>query len=140
MNNRNVESRSGRSNNARPVTVDRECKVGFGFRAVDCCIRGQVMTSGSRVLFWNGVGRSSETEKCSMARRTIGHLAMLLTLGLAALGPARAQQPQPPAQPPPPEHPAIEPAALEKLKAMSLRLAGAFLAGFLNEVFDTITQ
>ena len=62
-----------------------------------------------------------------MARPRIGHLAMLLALGLVTLGPARAQQqqPQPPAQPPPPEHPAIEPVAIEMLKAMSQRLAGA---------------
>jgi hypothetical protein len=81
-------------------------------------------------LFTNGVGRSTKTEKCSMARPTIshlaiGHLAMLLTLGLLTLAPAGAQQPQPPAQPPPPEHPAIEPVAIEMLKAMSQRLAGA---------------
>jgi hypothetical protein len=56
-----------------------------------------------------------------MARPTIGRLAMLLTLGLFALAPARTQQPQPP----PPEHPAIEPTALAMLKAMSQRLAGA---------------
>jgi hypothetical protein len=59
-----------------------------------------------------------------MARPAIGHLAMLLTVGLLTLAPARAQQPQPPAQSPP-EHPAIEPVALEMLKAMSGRLAGA---------------
>ena len=56
---------------------------------------------------------------------TIGRLAMLLALGLVVFAPARAQQPQPPAQPPPPEHPAIEPVAIEMLKAMSQRLAGA---------------
>lgn len=60
-----------------------------------------------------------------MARPTVGHLMVLLTLGVLVLAPARAQQPQPPALPPPPEHPAIEPAAIEKLKAMSQRLAGA---------------
>jgi len=60
-----------------------------------------------------------------MARPTVGHLMVLFTLGVLVLAPARAQQPQPPALPPPPEHPAIEPAAIEKLKAMSQRLAGA---------------
>ncbi|MDR3530589.1 MAG: DUF2092 domain-containing protein [Rhodopila sp.] len=44
---------------------------------------------------------------------------------MLALTSAQAQQPQPPAQPPPPEHPAIEPAALEMLKATSQRLASA---------------
>ena len=38
---------------------------------------------------------------------------------------ARAEQPQPPPEPVAPEHPAIEPVALEMLKAMSERLAGA---------------
>ncbi len=46
-------------------------------------------------------------------------------IGLMALGTARAQQPQPPAAPRPPEHPAIEPAALEIIRATSERLAGA---------------
>jgi hypothetical protein len=76
-------------------------------------------------LSWNGVSRSTETETRSMARPRIGHLAMLLALGMVTRAPARAQKPQPPAQPPPPEHPAIEPTALEMLKAMSQRLAGA---------------
>jgi len=91
-----------------------------------------VIAGNARALFRNGVSRFTETEKCSMARPTIGHLVMLLTLGLLTLGPAGAQQPQPPAQqpqppaqPPPPEHPAIEPVAIEMLKAMSQRLAGA---------------
>ena len=60
-----------------------------------------------------------------MARPTIGLLTMLLALVTLAFAPVRAQQPQPPAQPPPPEHPAIEPAALDMLKATSQRLAGA---------------
>jgi hypothetical protein len=51
------------------------------------------------------------------------HLAMLVVANLLALGPVSAQQPHPPAEPPAPEHPAIEPAALEMLKAMSQRLA-----------------
>jgi hypothetical protein len=50
---------------------------------------------------------------------------MLFVINLLALTPARAQQPHPPPEPPPPEHPAIEPAALEMLKAMSQRLTGA---------------
>ena len=60
-----------------------------------------------------------------MTRPKAGHLAMLFVINLLALTPVRAQQPHPPAEPPPPEHPAIEPAALEMLKAMSQRLAGA---------------
>jgi hypothetical protein len=52
-------------------------------------------------------------------------LAMLLVISLPALASAHAQQPRPPAEPPPPEHPAIEPAALQMLKATSERLAGA---------------
>jgi hypothetical protein len=51
------------------------------------------------------------------------HLAMLVVADLLALGPVRAQQPHPPVEPPPPAHPAIEPAALEMLRAMSQRLA-----------------
>ncbi len=51
--------------------------------------------------------------------------AIVLALDLLALGPALAQQPPPPASRPPPEHPAIEPAALQKLKATSERLSGA---------------
>ena len=60
-----------------------------------------------------------------MKRPKLDYLSLLPVIVLLALGPARAQQPQPPAQPPPPEHPAIEPGALEKLKAMSQRLADA---------------
>jgi hypothetical protein len=60
-----------------------------------------------------------------MTRPKAGHLAMLFVINLLALTPARAQQPHPPPEPPPPEHPAIEPAALEMLKAMSQRLTGA---------------
>jgi hypothetical protein len=53
-------------------------------------------------------------------------LAVLGVIGAMALPPAQAQQQlQPPPEPPPPAHPAIEPAALEKLKATSQRLAGA---------------
>jgi hypothetical protein len=53
-------------------------------------------------------------------------LAVLGVIGALALTPAHAQQQlQPPPEPPPPAHPAIEPAALEKLKATSQRLAGA---------------
>jgi hypothetical protein len=83
------------------------------------------MPGNARTLFWNGVSRSIEMEKSCMTRPKIANLAMLLLANLLALGSAHAQQPQPPAQPPPPEHPAIEPGALEKLKAMSQRLAGA---------------
>jgi hypothetical protein len=52
-------------------------------------------------------------------------LAALGMLGALALGPVQAQQQQPPPGPQPPSHPAIEPAALERLKATSQRLAGA---------------
>jgi hypothetical protein len=62
-------------------------------------------------------------EKSCMKRSKISRLALLPVCGLFALIPARAQQPHPPAEPPPPEHPAIEPSALEMLKAMSQRLA-----------------
>ncbi|MGD0103570.1 MAG: DUF2092 domain-containing protein, partial [Rhodopila sp.] len=53
------------------------------------------------------------------------HLMILLIANLVGFASARAQQPHPPAEAPPPEHPAIEPVALEMLKAMSQRLAGA---------------
>jgi hypothetical protein len=52
-------------------------------------------------------------------------LMFLLFVNLVGFVSARAQQPQPPAETPPPDHPAIEPVALEMLKAMSQRLAGA---------------
>jgi hypothetical protein len=65
-----------------------------------------------------------------MKRLKAGHLAMLCVINLLAFTPVRAQQPQPPPEPAPPEHPAIESAAIEKLKAMSLRLAGARSLGF----------
>jgi hypothetical protein len=52
-------------------------------------------------------------------------LAVLGMLGALELAPAQAQQQQPPPGPQPPSHPAIEPAALERLKATSQRLAGA---------------
>jgi hypothetical protein len=60
-----------------------------------------------------------------MRRPKAGHLAMLFVFNLLALAPVRAQQPHPPPEPPQPEHRAIEPVALEMLKAMSQRLAGA---------------
>ena len=60
-----------------------------------------------------------------MTRPKIGHLAMLVVMNMLAVAPAPAQQPHPPPAPPPPEHPAIEPVALEMLKAMGQRLAGA---------------
>jgi hypothetical protein len=58
-----------------------------------------------------------------MRRSNTALLAMLLAVGPPAFGSAYAQQPTPPAVPPPPEHPAIEPVALEMLKAASQRLA-----------------
>jgi hypothetical protein len=69
--------------------------------------------------------RRSVREKSRMTRPTIGPLAVLSIISLLALAPVRAQQPRPPSEPPPPEHPAIEPVALEMLKAMSQRLAAA---------------
>jgi hypothetical protein len=60
-----------------------------------------------------------------MTRFRFGQLASVAVICGLALSPAGAQQPQPPSEPPPPEHPAIEPAALAKLKAMSQRLAAA---------------
>ncbi len=54
--------------------------------------------------------------------------ALLATLTIAcmlALAPAQAQQRQPPPTPEPPAHPAIEQAALDRLKATSERLASA---------------
>ena len=54
-----------------------------------------------------------------------GHLAVLFVFSLLAVTPGRGQQPHPPPEPAPPEHPAIEPTAIEMLKAMSQRLAGA---------------
>jgi hypothetical protein len=64
-------------------------------------------------------------EKACMTRLEFDYLAMLLTIALLSLAPARAQQPQPPPAPLPPEHPAIEPSALEMLRATSQRLASA---------------
>ncbi len=53
-------------------------------------------------------------------------LTVLVMTGALALTPALAQQqPQPPPEAPPPAHPAIEPGALEILKATSQRLASA---------------
>jgi hypothetical protein len=60
-----------------------------------------------------------------MTRPTTSLFAMLLAVSPLAFGPVYAQQPTPPAIPPPPEHPAIEPIALEMLKATSQRLATA---------------
>ena len=51
--------------------------------------------------------------------------AVLGMLGALAFAPAQAQQQMPPPGPQPPSHPAIEPAALERLKATSERLAKA---------------
>ena len=59
-------------------------------------VYGWVITGNARALFSNGVGRSTETEKYSMARpairhlATIGHLAMLLAFVLLTLVPAGA--------------------------------------------------
>jgi hypothetical protein len=58
-----------------------------------------------------------------MTRLKIGHLAVLIAMMMIVLTAARAQQPHPPPEPLPPEHPAIEPAALDMLRAMSHRLA-----------------
>ena len=55
-------------------------------------------------------------------RRTF---VLLCALGALMLAQAQAQQPQPPPAPLPPAHPAIEPVALEMLKATSQRLASA---------------
>jgi hypothetical protein len=52
-------------------------------------------------------------------------IALVCTLGALSLGPSQAQQPQPPPAPPPPAHSAIEPAAIERLKATSQRLGAA---------------
>jgi hypothetical protein len=60
-----------------------------------------------------------------VTRRKNCQLMFLLIANLVGFASAHAQQPQPPAEPPPPDHPAIEPVALEMLKAMSQRLAGA---------------
>jgi hypothetical protein len=54
-----------------------------------------------------------------------GRLILPLIVNLIMFASAHAQQQQPPAEPPPPDHPAIEPVALEMLKAMSQRLASA---------------
>jgi hypothetical protein len=70
-------------------------------------------------------GGSSGMEEPRMIRLNIGRLAVVLVINMLAVGLVRAQQPHPPPGPSPPEHPAIEPAALEMLKAMSERLAGA---------------
>jgi hypothetical protein len=62
-------------------------------------------------------------EMSSMTRPKLVLLVTLLVMGAA--NPVRAQQAPPPPEPAAPEHPAIEPVALEMLKAMSERLAGA---------------
>jgi hypothetical protein len=54
----------------------------------------------------------------------------VLVAGMLAVGAARAQPPQLAAEPPPPDHPAIETAALERLKATSRRLASAKTMSF----------
>ncbi len=61
------------------------------------------------------------------------HKRIFVALGLVGgllLAPAHAQQPPPPQTPPPPSHPAIEPGALDRLKAASQRLAGAKTMNF----------
>ena len=60
-----------------------------------------------------------------MAQRKTDVLAIMLVIGSVVFGSVHAQQPAPPAVPPPPEHPAIEPLALDMLKAACQRLAGA---------------
>ena len=50
--------------------------------------------------------------------------AALGLVGALLLAPVHAQQPPPPPSAPPPSHPAIEPGALDRLKATSQRLAG----------------
>jgi hypothetical protein len=65
-----------------------------------------------------------------MTHPKISHLAILCVISLLACSPVRAQQPQPPVPPPAPEHPAIEPNAIEMLKAMSQRLTGARTMSF----------
>jgi hypothetical protein len=69
-------------------------------------------------------------EKPWMTRPTFGYLAVPLLIVLFALAPAHSQQPVPPAMPPPPNHPAIEPGALDRLKAACQRLAGAKTMSF----------
>jgi hypothetical protein len=71
-----------------------------------------------------------DSERIRVTRRKKSPRVFLLIVGLLGSASARAQQPQPPEEPPPPEHPAIEPVALEMLKAMSQRLAGAKSMGF----------
>jgi hypothetical protein len=66
-----------------------------------------------------------ERMRRSRVTRFKSRLMFLLFVNLVGFVSARAQQPQPPAETPPPDHPAIEPVALEMLKAMSQRLAGA---------------
>ena len=65
-----------------------------------------------------------------MTRSTFGYLAVPLLIGLLAHAPAHSQQPASPAMPPPPSHPAIEPGALDRLKAACQRLAGAKTMSF----------
>jgi hypothetical protein len=60
-----------------------------------------------------------------MTRLQFSHLAMLFLISPLVFTQVHAQQPHPPPEPKPPEHPAIEPTALEMLKAMSKRLASA---------------
>jgi len=56
--------------------------------------------------------------------------AALGLVGALLLAPVHAQQPPPPPSAPPPSHPAIEPGALDRLKATSQRLAGAETMSF----------
>jgi hypothetical protein len=76
------------------------------------------------------VGYSTDEEEFRMTRSKICALATLLTLGALAIAPAHAQQPPPPPGPQPPSHPAIEPGALDRLKATCQRLARAKTMSF----------
>jgi hypothetical protein len=82
-----------------------------GFRTTE-----RILGQGAAVTINEGV---------CMTRPTKGYLAAMVIMNLLALTPVCAQQPHPPPEPPSPEHPAVEPSALEMLKAMSARLAGA---------------
>jgi hypothetical protein len=66
-----------------------------------------------------------QVRRCYVTRFKNGRLIFPLIVNLVVFASAHAQQAQPPAEPPPPDHPAIEPVALEMLKAMSQRLASA---------------
>jgi hypothetical protein len=77
------------------------------------------------------IGDSGRTKKSCVTGLKIGHLAVVFIVSLLVAVPGRGQQPHPPSAPPPPEHPAIEPTALEMLKAMSQRLATAKSLNFM---------